>query len=88
MQKLINLVDEFGRGHRGENEARRASALTKGPIGADYPSSDLVSHTVSNIVTNSAKNVSNYLTSDAKRAFDQLHQAFIKAPILQYFDPK
>ena len=78
-QKLINLFDEFGGGDCDENEARRASVLAKGPIGADYPSSDHVSHTVSN-------NVSNYLTPDAKRAFDQLRQAFTEAFIIQYFN--
>ena len=88
MQKSINLVDEFGGGDCNENEAKRASASTKGPIGADYLSSNHVSHTVSNIVSNSAKNVSNYLIPDAKRAFDQLRQAFTKAPILQYFNPE
>ena len=40
------------------------------------------------MVSNSAKNVSNYLTPDAKRAFDQLCQAFIEAPIFQHFDLK
>ena len=69
-QKLINLVDEFGGGDRGENEAR-TPASTKGPTGADYPSFDHVSHAVSN-----------YLTPDAKKAFDQLRQAFTKASIL------
>ena len=88
MQKLINLVDKFGGGNRGENEARRASASTKGPTKTDYLSSDPVSHTVSNIVSNCAKNVSNYLTPDAKKAFDQLFQVFTKAPIFQHFDPK
>ena len=68
----MNLVDEFGRGDYNENEARRAFASTKGPTGADYLSSNHVSHTVSNIVSNFAKNVSNYLTPDAKRDFDQL----------------
>ena len=29
-----------------------------------------------------------YLTPDARRAFTQLRQAFIKAPILQYSDPE
>ena len=72
----MNLVDEFGGGYRGENEAR-APASTKGPTGADYPSSDHVSHAVSN-----------YLTPAAKKAFDQLRQAFIEAPILQHFDPE
>ena len=72
MQKSINLVDEFGGGDHGKNEVKRAFASTKGPTGADYPSSNHVSHTVSNIVSNSVKNVSNYLTLDAKRAFDQL----------------
>ena len=87
-QKLMNLVDEFdGRDH-GENKARRASASTKGPAGEDYLSSNDVSHAVSNIVSNSAKNVSNYLTPDTKRAFDQLHQAFTESPILQHFDPE
>ena len=86
-QKLMNLVDEFGRGDCGKNKVR-TSVLTKGPIKADYPSSNHVSHVVSNFVSNSAKNVSNYLTSDAKKAFDQLCQAFTEAPILQHFDPE
>ena len=34
------------------------------------------------------KNVSNYLIPDIKKAFDQLSQAFTKAPILQHFDPE
>ena len=95
-QKLMNLVDEFARGDCGENEARRAFASKKRPIGADYPSSNhvsytvsnIVSHTISNIVSNSAKNVSIYPTPDTRRAFDQLCQAFTKAPILQHFDPE
>ena len=82
----MDLVDEFD--VYGENEGRRTSALTKGPISADYLSSHHVSHAISNFVSNSAKNISNYLTPDAKRAFDQLLQAFIEAPILQNFDPK
>ena len=81
MQKLMNLVDKFGGGDHGENKARRASASTKELTGADYPSFDYVSYTVSN-------NVNNYLTSDAKKAFDQLRQAFTKALILQHFDPE
>ena len=72
----MNLVDEFGGGDCGENEAR-TSASTKGPTGADYPSSDYVSHAVSN-----------YLTPDARKAFDQLRQTFTKALILQHFDPE
>ena len=71
----MNLVNEFGRNDRGENEARRAFASTKGPTGADYPSFDQVIYTVSN-------NISNYITCNAKRAFGQLRQAFTKAPIL------
>ena len=84
----MNLVDEFDLGDRGENKARKASASTKRPTGADYPSSNHVSYTISNIVSNSTKNVSNYLTPDAKKTFHQLHQAFTKAPIFQYFDPE
>ena len=72
----MNLVDEFGGGDRGENEAR-APASTKEPTGADYLSSDHVSHAVSN-----------YLTPATKKAFDQLRQAFTKALILQHFDPE
>ena len=87
-QKLMNLVDEFDKGDRGENEARKTSASTKRLTEADYLSSNHVSHAVSNIVSNSAKNVSNYLTPDAKKAFDQLRQAFTKALILQHFDPE
>ena len=75
-QKLINLVDEFGGGDRGENEAR-TSASTKRPTGVGNLSSNHVSHIVSN-----------YLTPDAKKAFDQLCQAFTEAPILQHFDPE
>ena len=73
-QKSMNLVDEFGGGDCGKNEAR-TSTSTKRPTEADYPSSDHVSHAVSN-----------YLTLDAKKPFDQLRQAFTKAPILQHFD--
>ena len=80
-QKLMNLIDEFGRGDRGKDEAKKTSTSTKRPIGADYPSSNHVRHAFSNIVSNSAKNVSNYLTPDAKKAFDQLCQAFTKALI-------
>ena len=72
----------------GENEAKKASASTKKPIGVDNLSADHVSHIVSNIVSNSAKNGNNYLTSDTKRAFDQLRQAFTEAPIFQHFDPE
>ena len=77
----MNLVDEFDKGDYGENEARKVSASTKGPTRADYLSFDHVSHTVSN-------NVSNYLTPDTKRSFDQLRQAFTEAPILQHFNPE
>ena len=82
MPKLMNLVDKFGKGDCDENEARRAFTLTKGPTRADYPSSNHISHTVSNIDSNFAKNFSDYLTPDAKKAFDQLRQAFTKALIL------
>ena len=85
-QKLMNLVDKFGGGDHGENEARKASISTKGPTGADYLFFNHVNHAVSNIASNSAKNVSNYLTPNAKMAFDQLRQAFTKAPIFQHFD--
>ena len=70
MKKSMNLLDEFGRGDCGKNEAKKVLASTKGPTGADYLSFNYVSHAVSNIVSNSAKNVSNHLTSDTKRAFD------------------
>ena len=75
-------IDKFGRSDCGENEARRASASIKGPIEAGYPSSNHVSHTVRNIVSNFVKNVSNYLTPNVKKAFNQLRQAFTKALIL------
>ena len=84
----MTLVNEFVGGNRDENEARKASTSTKGPTRADYPSSNHISHTVSNMVSNFAKNVSNYPIPDAKKAFDQLRQAFTKAPILQHFDSK
>ena len=84
----MNLVDEFGGGNHDENKAKRAFALTKRPTGADYLSSNHVNYAVSNIVSNSAKNVSNYLILNTKRAFDQLRKAFIKASILQHFDPE
>ena len=80
----MNLVEEFDRSDHSENEARRAFASIKGPIVADYPYSDHVSH----IVSNSAKNASNYLIPHARKAFNQLHQAFTEIPILQHFDPK
>ena len=86
MQKSINLVDEFDRGERDKNKVKRASTSIKGPTKADYLSSDHVSHTVSNIVSNFAKIISNYLTPDTKRAFDQWRQAFTETPIFQHFD--
>ena len=76
------MVDEFD--NHDENEARRTSTSTKGRTGADYLSSNHVSHTISSC----ANNVSNYLTPDARRAFDQLRQAFTKLSILQYFHPE
>ena len=81
MQKLIDLVDEFGGGNCGENEARKTFTSTKRPTRADYLSSDHVNHAISNFVSNSAKNVSNYLTANAIKVFDQLRQAFTEAPI-------
>ena len=81
MQKLMNLVDEFGEGDYGENEVR-TSTSTKGPTRADYLSSNHVSHAVCNFVSNSVKEVSNYLTPDVKTGFDQLRQAFNEAPTL------
>ena len=87
-QKSINLIDEFGGGDHGKNKARRAFMLTKKPTGADYLSFNHINYTISNIVSNCAKNVSNYLTLDAKKAFNQLCQAFIEAHILQHFDPE
>ena len=75
-QKSMNLVDEFGGSDCAENETR-TSASTKEPTGADYPSANYVSYVVSN-----------YLTPDAKKAFDQLRQAFTEAPILQHFNPE
>ena len=57
-KKSMNLVNEFGGDDCRENEAK-APALTKGPTGANYPSSDHVSYAVSH-----------YLTPAAKKAFD------------------
>ena len=78
----MNLINKFGGGDCGRNKAKKPFVLTKRPIGADYQSSDYVSHVVSNFVSNFAKNVSNYLTPNAKKTFDILRQTFIKAPIL------
>ena len=86
--KSMNLVHDFGGSDHGKNKARMAFASTKGPIRVDYLFSDHVSHAVGNIINNFAKNVSNYLTPDVKRAFDQLRQAFTKAFILQHFNLK
>ena len=82
----MDLVDEFDGSNCGENEAKRTYASTKRATRADYPSSNHVSHDVSNFVNNSAKNVSNYLTSYTKKTFDQLRQAFTEAPIVQHID--
>ena len=84
----MDLVDEFDGGNCDENEAKKTFTLTKRPIKADYPSFNHVSYTLSNFVSNSAKNISNYLIPDAKRAFDQLRQVFTKAFIFQHFDPE
>ena len=85
-QKLIDLVDEFGRGDCDKNEEKKTFALIKRPTRADYLSSNHVSYVVRNFVSNSAKNVSNYLIPDTKKTFDQLRQIFTKAPMLQHFD--
>ena len=78
-QKLINVIDEFGKGDCEENEAKRDSALKKEPIRVDHLSANYVSYIVSNLVS---KNVSKYLTLNTKNAFNQLRQDFTKAPIL------
>ena len=88
MQKSMDLVDEFGGGDCDKNKARKTFASTKRLTEADYLSYNHVSHVISNFVSNSAKNVSNYLTLDAKKALDQLCQAFTKAPIFQHFNPE
>ena len=85
-QKSMNLVYEFGGGDHGENEAKKALASTKRPTGTDYLSSNNVSYAVNNSVSNSAKNVSNYSTPDAKRSSDQLRQTFTKVPIIENFN--
>ena len=82
MQKLMNLVDKFDRGDCDENKGRKISAPTKELTRADFLSSDYVNYVASNFVRNSAKNVSNHLTLDVKRAFNQLRQAFTEASIL------
>ena len=69
-QKSMNLVDEFGGGDCGENKARKTSTSIKRPTRVDYPSFNQVSYAVSTFGSNSAKNVGNYLTSGAKKAFD------------------
>ena len=78
----MDLVDEFVGGNRNENKARKTFALTKRSTRADYISSNHISYAISNFVSNSAKNVSNYLTLDTKKIFDQLRQAFTEAFIL------
>ena len=85
LQKLMDGADEFGEGDCRENEARRASVSINKPIKVDHPSADHVSYIFSNLIS---KNVSKYLTPDAKKALNQLRQPFTKAPILQYFDPE
>ena len=87
-QKSTNLVDKFGEGDCCKNKARKTFASTKGPTREDYLSFNHPSHAVSNIVSNSAKNISNYLTPDAKKVFDQLRQVFTQALIFQHFDPE
>ena len=72
VQKLMYLVDEFDEDDRGDIKAKKTSVSTKGPTGADYPSFNHVSHAISNVISNSARNVSNYLIADAKKVFDQL----------------
>ena len=84
----MDVVDEFGRSDYNENKMRKTSTSTKEPTKADYLSFDHISYAVNNFVSNSAKNVSNYLTPDAQKAIDQLRQTFTKAPILQHFDPE
>ena len=78
----MNLVDEFVGGNHGKNTKKKAPASTKRLTETDYLFFNYISHAVSKFVRNYAKNVSNYLTPDAKKAFNQLRQAFTKAPIL------
>ena len=85
---MNDLVDEFGEGDCNKSKAKKTSASTKGLIEADYPFYDHVSYAVSNFVSNFAKNVSNYLIPDAKRAFNQLRKAFTEALILQHLNPE
>ena len=40
------------------------------------------------LTSKNSNRATDYLTSNAKRAFTQLRQAFTKAPILQHFDPE
>ena len=62
----MDLLDEFDKSDHAKNKARRTSVLAKRPIKANYLSFDHISPTVSNF----AKNVSNYLIPDAKKAFN------------------
>ena len=76
----MHLADEFG--DYNENKAKKTSASIKRPIRGGYLSSNHISYTVSNF----AKNISNYVIPEAKKAFDQLCQDFIEVPIRQHFD--
>ena len=70
------LFDLFVSSDCDENEVKRASVSLKEPTKVDYLSFDHVNHAVSNFVSNSGKNISNYPTPNAKRVFDKLRQAF------------
>ena len=69
MQKSMNLVDEFGRSDCSENEAKKTSTSTKESTKANYLFFNHVSHAISNFVSNFIKNVSNYSTLNANKAW-------------------
>ena len=49
---------------------------------------DCKDETVGRLPSKKSNKTTRYLIPDAKQAFTQLRQAFTKAPVLRYFDPK
>ena len=92
LQSLIDAADddEVGEDKNNRNKTNLSnSSASKKSIGAGY----LTSKGAKKVGSNTKKVVkavrgSNYLTSDAKKAFNLLRHVFIQVPIFEYFDLK
>ena len=91
LQLLINKADEdaVGRSESGGNKTNLSNPSTsKRSTKIDYLTSKDNKRGSGNIKKGiEAARGFDYLTPNSKKAFNHLQHTFIKAPILQYFDP-